>query len=70
MDFNEFCNIVASNIQDSHNEEELMECFMLLDRMKDGTVACEDLVLVMTSLGDRISKEEAQEIGSGEFGFY
>lgn len=62
LDFEEFLSIVAMNMQDSHNEEDLVECFNVLDRNKDGKVTCQDLILVMTLMGDRISKEEAEEI--------
>jgi len=62
LDFDEFLCIVGMNLQDSHNEEDILESFSVLDRNKNGTVSCKDLILLMTSMGERLSKEEAEEI--------
>ena len=62
IDFEEFLTIVALNMPDSHNEEDILECFTIMDKNDNGTVSCKDLILLITSMGERLSKEEAEEI--------
>lgn len=59
LEFPEFLQIVAFNINESNTEEELLEGLKLIDRDQDGIISCEDLKLFFTCVGERLSEEEA-----------
>lgn len=62
LEFPEFLQIVTININESNTEEELFEAFKIIDRDQDGLIACSDLIMLMTSVGDKLSMAEAEAI--------
>ena len=62
INFSEFTNIVTSQLNSSNSDEDLKEALKIIDRDQDGYISCADLILLMTSIGDKITLEEAKEI--------
>ena len=61
-DFNNLFNFYAEKMQSPDKEEDLVEAFKIFD--KDGTfkISAQELRHVMTTLGERLSEEEADEM--------
>jgi Ca2+-binding EF-hand superfamily protein len=62
LEFSEFLQIVAYNINESNTEEELLEGLKIIDRDQDGIISCEDLKLFLTCVGERLSEDEADNL--------
>ncbi|XP_077988101.1 neo-calmodulin-like [Glandiceps talaboti] len=63
IEFNEFCNLMAKTLLDHPNaDEEMMEAFRRFDRNNDGYVDAKEIEFVMQKIGDKMTKEEAQEM--------
>eukprot|EP01012_Entosiphon_sulcatum_P041095 TRINITY_DN54888_c0_g1_i1.p1 TRINITY_DN54888_c0_g1~~TRINITY_DN54888_c0_g1_i1.p1 ORF type:complete len:153 (+),score=32.74 TRINITY_DN54888_c0_g1_i1:58-516(+) len=63
LDFPEFLSLLASRINnDEDREAELDEAFRLYDVNRDGLISPWELRHVMTSLGERMTDEDIQEM--------
>lgn len=63
IDFEEFCEIMAKQMQASDPEEEMRWAFSLFDRQKTGYITAEQLAdTFLAELGDSIAVEEAREM--------
>lgn len=62
LEFTEFLQIVAFNINETNTEEELLEGLKIIDRDQDGIISIEDLKLFLTCVGERFSDEEANAL--------
>merc|ERR1712179_375209 len=63
ISFNEFVYLMTKNVhEDGDIEEEIREAFRVFDREGHGFITVPDLAQVLTSLGDKLSEEESQEL--------
>ena len=76
IDFPEFLTMMARQMEDDDNEEELREAFKVFDKDGSGSINAEELKLVMTTLGENLTEEELDEMiqeadidGDGEVSF-
>lgn len=59
IEFNEFLNLMQKRMTDTDTEEEIKEAFRVFDRDNDGFISAAELRHVMTTLGERLTEEEA-----------
>jgi calmodulin len=62
IDFKEFLGLMARKMRDTDTEEELIEAFKVFDRDSNGLISSQELKHVMTSLGEKITDEEVEEM--------
>jgi calmodulin len=62
LEFEEFMELFKNKISFPGLEEDLIEAFRLFDREGSGTVSVTEFKHVMTTLGDALSDEEAEEL--------
>lgn len=61
--FNEFVALMTKNVHDDGDiEEEIREAFRVFDREGHGFITVPDLSQVLTSLGDKLSEDESNEL--------
>ncbi|KAJ1645557.1 hypothetical protein LPJ64_002847 [Coemansia asiatica] len=62
IDFVEFTTLMAQYYNTSSEEEELREAFKVFDKNGDGFISADELRQVMTSLGERLTDAEVDEM--------
>ena len=62
LEFEEFCNLMARQMKDSNQENELEERFKLFDRDGNGLIDRDELQQVMRQLGEKLSDDEIEEM--------
>ncbi|XP_008197239.1 neo-calmodulin isoform X2 [Tribolium castaneum] len=62
IEFNEFLQMMSKKLKDADGEEELKEAFRVFDKNNDGLISSNELRHVMTSLGERLSEEEVDDM--------
>ena len=62
IDFCEFLSIIIRKFKFNNYEEDLFEAFKVYDRNGDGFITAEEMLQVMTKLGQEITAEEVQKI--------
>ena len=62
IEFKEFLEIFAKKMKDPNTEEDLIEAFKTFDKDGNGVISASELKNVMTTLGERLTEEEADEI--------
>ncbi|XP_064626474.1 neo-calmodulin-like [Lineus longissimus] len=62
IDFNEFVAMVEEHWQLLDSEEEIIACFKYFDRNGNGYITASELKTVMTSVGERLTQAEADEM--------
>ncbi|CAH1136121.1 unnamed protein product [Ceutorhynchus assimilis] len=62
IEFNEFLQMMSKKMKDADGEEELKEAFKVFDKNNDGLISSLELRHVMTSLGERLSEEEVDDM--------
>ncbi|CAG8760325.1 13486_t:CDS:2 [Cetraspora pellucida] len=62
IDFNEFLNMMARKVKDSDIEEEIKEAFKVFDKDGNGLISAAELKVVMSSIGEKLSDEEIDEM--------
>lgn len=62
IDFQEFLNMMAKKVNRSDNEEELREAFRVFDKDGNGSISAYELRTVMTTLGEKLTDEEVDEM--------
>ena len=62
IDFKEFLGLMARKMRDTDTEEELIEAFKVFDRDSNGLISAQELKHVMTSLGEKVTDEEVEEM--------
>ncbi|XP_017786669.1 PREDICTED: calmodulin-beta-like isoform X2 [Nicrophorus vespilloides] len=62
IEFNEFLQMMSRKMKDSDGEDELREAFRVFDKNNDGLISSNELRHVMTSLGERLSEEEVDDM--------
>nr|AAV73912.1 calmodulin-like protein [Pinctada fucata] len=76
VDFNEFLAMMAKKMKDTDSEEEIREAFRVFDRDDKGFITASELKHIMTTLGEKMDDEEAEEMvaaadidGDGEINY-
>lgn len=62
IEFREFLELMARDMKDAESEKELREAFQVLDKDQDGLISEAELSHAMTNLGEKLTKEEVEEM--------
>lgn len=62
VQFDEFVEMMAKRMQESDPEQEMLDAFKVFDKNGDGHISATELKQVMDSLGEKLSKEEIDEM--------
>ena len=62
IEFKEFLELFARKMKDPDTEEDLIEAFKIFDKDGSGVISAAELRHVMTTLGERLTEEEADEM--------
>lgn len=62
VDFAEFLAMMARRLMLSDNEEEILQAFKVFDKDGNGVLSTQELTGVLTTLGEKLSHEECEEI--------
>lgn len=62
IDFPEFLTMMARKMKDTDSEEEIREAFKVFDRDGNGYISAAELRHVMTSIGEKLTDEEVDEM--------
>ena len=62
ISFNKFKQIMGNMMSEGANEEELREAFRAFDKDGGGRISAVELRHVMTNLGEKLTKEEVEEM--------
>jgi calmodulin len=62
IDFSEFLSLMASKMNDTDTEEELVDTFKVFDSEGNGLISAAELRHVMTNLGDKLTYDEVDEM--------
>ena len=62
IEFNEFLDLFARKMKDPDTEEDLIEAFKIFDKDGSGNISAQELRHVMTTLGEKLTEEEADEL--------
>ncbi|XP_052766857.1 calmodulin-beta-like, partial [Mya arenaria] len=63
IDFNEFCAMMVKKMNEGTDpEEEMREAFKVFDTDGSGTITVDELKQVMQNLGEKLTKEELDEM--------
>jgi len=62
IDFQEFLAMMSRKSKDTASEEEIRAAFRILDKEGQGFVGADDLRLALTTLGEKLTEVEADEL--------
>ena len=62
IDFPEFLTMMARKMKDTDSEEEIREAFKVFDRDSNGFISAAELRHVMTSIGEKLTDNEVDEM--------
>jgi calmodulin len=62
IDFPTFLDVIAQRMSAGENEQELREAFRVFDKQNTGRIQAQELRTAMTSLGEKLSDREVQEM--------
>ena len=62
VDFVEFVRVVHEQKKYCYSNEDIIEAFNVFDQDKNGFITVDELMRILTGLGDKLSKKEAQEM--------
>lgn len=62
VDFSEFITMMARRMKTSDDQEVIKEAFRVFDRNGNGLISAAELRHVLTSIGDKLTDEEADEM--------
>ncbi|KFX94087.1 hypothetical protein V490_04534 [Pseudogymnoascus sp. VKM F-3557] len=62
IDFPEFLTMMARKMKDTDSEDEIREAFKVFDRDNNGFISAAELRHVMTSIGEKLTDEEVDEM--------
>ena len=60
--YNDFVNLMKRKMTDTDTEEEIKEAFRVFDRDNDGIISAAELRHIMTTLGEKLSDDEVDEM--------
>ena len=62
VDFPEFLTMMARKMKDIDIESEILEAFKVFDKNGDGLISASELRHIMSSLGEKLTAEEVEEM--------
>ena len=62
MRYSEFLTMMARKMKDTDSEEEIREAFKVFDRDNNGFISAAELRHVMTSIGEKLTDDEVDEM--------
>ncbi|XP_010511906.1 PREDICTED: calmodulin-like protein 11 [Camelina sativa] len=62
IEFSEFLNLMANQIQETDVDEELKEAFKVFDKDQNGYISATELRHVMINLGEKLTDEEVDQM--------
>lgn len=62
IEFEEFLSLMERKMGDKDTEEEIKEAFRVFDKDGSGTISAAELRHVMTTLGEKLSEDEVDEM--------
>lgn len=62
IDYPEFLTLMARQLNDKDTEEYINEAFQVFDKEGDGYLSIAELRYVLTSIGEKLTDEEIEEI--------
>ena len=62
IDFDEFCALMQKKMQQLESPEEIEAAFKIFDKTGTGIISASELRHVMTSLGEKLTEEEADKM--------
>ena len=62
IDFPEFLTMMARKMKDTDSDEEIREAFKVFDRDNNGFISAAELRHVMTSIGEKLTDDEVDEM--------
>lgn len=62
IDFAEFLTLMARKIRTKDSEAEIVDAFKVFDRDGSGKISADELRQVMTSLGEKLSDQEVEDM--------
>nr|XP_053653991.1 neo-calmodulin-like isoform X1 [Cherax quadricarinatus] len=62
IEFNEFLQMMSKKLKDIGNEDELKEAFKVFDKKNSGYLSSTELRHVMTSMGEKMSEQEVEDM--------
>ncbi len=62
LNLNDFISLMASKYRESETDEEVINAFRVFDKDGTGVVAANELRHIMTTLGDKLTDEEVDEM--------
>ena len=62
MQYTEFLTMMARKMKDTDSEEEIREAFKVFDRDNNGFISAAELRHVMTSIGEKLTDDEVDEM--------
>ena len=62
LNFDDFIELMSGKLRETDTEEEIINAFKVFDKSGNGLISGADLRHIMTTLGDKLSEEEVDEI--------
>lgn len=62
IDFQEFLNLMSLKMKDKNSAEQLKDAFKVFDKDQNGFISADELRRVMMNLGEKLSKEDTDEM--------
>ena len=62
LEFNEFLQMMSKQQANEHTRTDLMSAFRIFDEDDDGCIHAGDLVDVLTTFGEKLTKSEAKKL--------
>jgi len=62
IEYPEFLTMMARKMKDTDSEEEIREAFKVFDRDNNGFISAAELRHVMTSIGEKLTDDEVDEM--------
>jgi calmodulin len=61
-DFDEFLALLAKQMESDNSEDEIRDILAVFDKNGDGKVPVEDMIDYLSNLGDKLRKEEIDQL--------
>lgn len=62
VNFDDFCNLMVQKQGNTDSEIEVIEAFRVFDKDGSGTISCNELKHVLTTLGEKLTDSEVEEV--------
>lgn len=62
ISFQQFCQVMASRMDEKQSEEEIVEAFRVFDKDGTGTISVAELRHIMGNLGEKLTEQEVEDM--------